>query len=202
MKNTKNKAYGTAILGIFTAIILLQSFVPFLGYIPIPPLNPTIIHITVIIASLVLGIKEGMIVGGVWGIVRLARAFAAPQTPLDPLIFTNPLISVLPRILVGLVAGLVFYAFKKKKKHQTFGMSLAAVLASLTNTILVLGFIYLFYKDDYAAAIDVESSNLIYVLGGVVLTNGLAEAVAAGILAPIIAKPLLKISPNKKNNPF
>ncbi|MFL2099879.1 ECF transporter S component [Desemzia sp. FAM 23991] len=202
MKNSNNKAYRTAILGIFTAIILLQSFVPFLGYIPIPPLNPTIIHITVIVASLVLGTKEGMIVGGVWGIIRLVRAFAAPQTPLDPLIFTNPLISVLPRILVGLVAGLVFYTFRKKTKNQTFGMALAAVLASLTNTILVLGFIYLFYKDDYATAINVDSSNLMYVLGGVVLTNGIAEALAAGILGPIIAKPLLKISPTKKNKSF
>ncbi|MER2180991.1 MAG: ECF transporter S component, partial [Desemzia incerta] len=85
MKTTKNKAYRIAVLGIFTAIILLQSFVPFLGYIPIPPLNPTIIHITVIIAAISLGTKEGMIIGGVWGVVRLIRAFAAPQTPLDPL---------------------------------------------------------------------------------------------------------------------
>lgn len=196
MKTTKNKAYRIAVLGIFTAIILLQSFVPFLGYIPIPPLNPTIIHITVIIAAISLGTKEGMIIGGIWGVVRLIRAFAAPQTPLDPLIFTNPLISVLPRILVGLVAGLVFYAFRKKGK-QTFGMALAGVLASLTNTIIVLSFIYLFYKDDYAAAINVDSSNLMYVLGGVVLTNGVAEAVAAGILGPIIAKPLLRIAPKK-----
>ncbi|WHZ31665.1 ECF transporter S component [Desemzia incerta] len=196
MKNTKNKAYRIAVLGIFTAIILLQSFVPFLGYIPIPPLNPTIIHITVIIAAISLGTKEGMIIGGVWGVVRLIRAFAAPQTPLDPLIFTNPLISVLPRILVGLVAGLVFYTFRKKG-NQTFGMALSAVLASLTNTIVVLSFIYLFYKDDYAAAINVDSSNLMYVLGGVVLTNGVAEAVAAGILGPIIAKPLLRVAPKK-----
>ncbi|MER1954784.1 MAG: ECF transporter S component [Desemzia incerta] len=196
MKTTKNKAYRIAVLGIFTAIILLQSFVPFLGYIPIPPLNPTIIHITVIIAAISLGTKEGMIIGGVWGVVRLLRAFAAPQTPLDPLIFTNPLISVLPRILVGLVAGLVFYTFRKKG-NQTFGMALSAVLASLTNTIVVLSFIYLFYKDDYAAAINVDSSNLMYVLGGVVLTNGVAEAVAAGILGPIIAKPLLRVAPKK-----
>ena len=196
MKNTKNKAYRIAVLGIFTAIILLQSFVPFLGYIPIPPLNPTIIHITVIIAAISLGTKEGMIIGGIWGVVRLIRAFAAPQTPLDPLIFTNALISVLPRILVGLVAGLVFYTFRKKGK-QTFGMALSAVLASLTNTIVVLSFIYLFYKDDYAAAINVDSSNLMYVLGGVVLTNGVAEAVAAGILGPIIAKPLLRVAPKK-----
>lgn len=198
MAKQKNKAYHTAILGILTAIVLLQSFIPFLGYIPIPPLNPTIIHITVIIAALTLGTKDGMIIGGVWGVIRLIRAFAAPQTPLDPLIFTNPMISVFPRIMVGLVAGLVFFWFKKKQKNLTFGMALSSVVASLTNTVLVLSFIYLFYRDDYAAAINVDSSNLMYVLGGVVLTSGVAEAIAAGILAPIIAKPLLKVSPKEK----
>lgn len=198
MTKQKNKAYHTAILGILTAIIFLQSFIPFLGYIPIPPLNPTIIHITVIVAALSLGTKDGMIIGGVWGIIRLIRAFAAPQTPLDPLIFTNPLISVLPRIMVGLVAGLVFYWFKTRQKNLTFGMALSAVLASLTNTILVLTFIYVFYREDYATAINADSSNLIYVLGGVVLTNGVAEAVAAGILGPIIAKPLLKVTQNAR----
>lgn len=198
MANRQNKAYHTAILGILTAIILLQSFIPFLGYIPIPPLNPTIIHITVIVAALSLGTKDGMIIGGVWGVIRLIRAFAAPQTPLDPLIFTNPLISVLPRIMVGLIAGAVFIWFRSKQKNQTFGMVLSAVLASLTNTILVLTFIYVFYRDDYAAAINVDSSNLMYVLGGIVLTNGVAEAIAAGVLAPIIAKPLLKVTKKGK----
>ena len=40
MKKSTGKAFHTAILGIFTAIIFIQSFVPFLGNIPIPPLNP------------------------------------------------------------------------------------------------------------------------------------------------------------------
>ncbi len=69
-------------------------------------------------------------------------------------------------------------------------MILSSVLASLTNTILVLFFIYLFYKDDYATALNVDVSNLAKALGAVVLTNGLAEAVAAAIIAPVVAKAL------------
>ncbi len=191
MKKDNRKAYRIAIMGIFTAIIFIQSFVPFLGNIPIPPLNPTIIHITVIVAAYTLGTKEGMVIGGIWGVIRLIRAFTAPASPLDPLIFTNPLISVVPRVLVGLVAGAVFTAFRKRR---TLGMVLGAVFASLTNTVLVLSFIYLFYGEAYAAAIDVDISNLLLVLGGVVLTNGIAEAVAAGILAPLISRPLLNMT--------
>lgn len=46
MNTHKNKTYRIAILGILSAFIIVQTFVPS-GNIPIPPLNPTIIHITV-----------------------------------------------------------------------------------------------------------------------------------------------------------
>lgn len=190
MYQKNRKAYRIAILGILSAIIIVQNFVPLLGYIPIPPLNPTIIHITVIIAALTLGTKDGMIIGGVWGISRFIKAFIAPASPLDLLLFTNPLISIVPRILVGFVAGYVYHLFKNKKEKDSLGMILSSVLASLTNTILVLFFIYLFYKDDYATALNVDVSNLAKALGAVVLTNGLAEAVAAAIIAPVVAKAL------------
>ncbi|WP_413496871.1 ECF transporter S component [Carnobacterium maltaromaticum] len=191
MNNTKNKTYRIAILGILTAIIFIQSFVPMLGYIPIPPLNPTIIHITVIIAALSLGTKEGVILGGVWGLTRWAKVFLMPG-PLDPIIFINPIITILPRILVGFIAGYAFYLLRRKLKESS-AMVIASVLASLTNTILVLFFIYIFNGADYAAAMKVDVSGLLKVLGTVVLTNGLAEALAAGIIAPIVTRTLKKI---------
>lgn len=196
MYQRNRKAYRISILGILSAIILVQNFVPLLGYIPIPPLNPTIIHITVIIAALTLGTKDGMIIGGVWGVSRLIKAFIAPASPLDLLLFTNPIISIVPRILVGFVAGYVFHLLKKKKGKESIAMIISSVLASLTNTILVLFFIYIFYKDDYAMALNVDVSTLAKVLGGIVLTNGLAEAIAAGIIAPIVARPLKRFKSN------
>lgn len=92
MKERKNKTYRIAILGILSAIIIIQNFVPFLGNIPIPPLNPTIIQITVIVSAFVLGIKDGMIIGGIWGVVRMIKAYTLPTSPLDLLLFTNPII--------------------------------------------------------------------------------------------------------------
>ncbi|MEG0267152.1 MAG: ECF transporter S component [Carnobacterium sp.] len=196
MYQRNRKAYRISILGILSAVILVQNFIPFLGYIPIPPLNPTIIHITVIIAALILGTKDGMIIGGVWGVSRLVKAFIAPASPLDLLLFTNPIISIVPRILVGFVAGYIFHLLKKRKGKESIAMIISSVLASLTNTILVLFFIYIFYKDDYAMALNVDVSTLAKVLGGIVLTSGLAEAVAAGIIAPIVARPLKRFKSN------
>ena len=192
MKNAKNKIYRLTLLGILTAIIIIQNFVPFLGNIPIPPLNPTIIQITVIVAAFVLGTKDGIIIGGIWGIVRLIKAYTLPTTPLDFLLFTNPLISILPRLLIGLTAGLVFQYFHKRNKDQ-IGMVVGAVVGSLTNTVFVLGFIALLYGGEYSAALGVAPSGLMAALGVVVATNGVAEAIASAILAPIFSRVLIKV---------
>lgn len=192
MQTQKNKTYRIAILGILSAFIIIQTFVPFLGNIPIPPLNPTIIHITVIVAAFVLSTKDGMLVGLVWGLARMVKAYTLPASPLDLLLWTNPIIAVVPRVMVGLVAGLVFHAFLKRKQEKV-GMVVAAVLGSLTNTVLVLGFIALFYGNEYATALNVDPSNLLKVLAGIVATNGLGEAVVAGLIAPFIAKALMKV---------
>lgn len=192
MNTQKNKTYRIAILGILSAFIIIQTFVPFLGNIPIPPLNPTIIHITVIVAAFVLSTKDGMLVGLVWGLARMIKAYTLPASPLDLLLWTNPVIAVVPRVMVGLVAGLVFHAFLKHKQEKR-GMVVAAVLGSLTNTVLVLGFIALFYGNEYAEALSVDPSNLLKVLAGIVATNGVGEAVAAGLIAPFIATALMKV---------
>ena len=65
--NTKSKTYRLVIRAILTAIIILQTMVPFLGFIPIGITSLTIIHITVIVAAIVLGTKDGMFIGLVWG---------------------------------------------------------------------------------------------------------------------------------------
>ena len=192
MQTQKNKTYRIAILGILSAFIIIQTFVPFLGNIPIPPLNPTIIHITVIVAAFVLSTKDGMLVGLVWGLARMVKAYTLPASPLDLLLWTNPVIAVVPRVMVGLVEGLIFHAFLKRKQEKR-GMVIAAVLGSLTNTVLVLGFIALFYGNEYATALNVDPSNLLKVLAGIVATNGIGEAVAAGLIAPFIAKALMKV---------
>jgi len=192
MNTQKNKTYRIAILGILSAFIIIQTFVPFLGNIPIPPLNPTIIHITVIVAAFVLSTKDGMLIGLVWGLARMVKAYTLPASPLDLLLWTNPIIAVVPRVMVGLVAGLVFHAFLKRKQEKR-GMVIAAVLGSLTNTLLVLGFIALFYGNEYATALNVDPSNLLKVLAGIVATNGVGEAIAAGLIAPFIATALMKV---------
>ncbi len=108
--------------------------VPFLGFIPIGITSLTIIHITVIVAAIVLGTKDGMFIGLVWGIFTMIRAFTSPTTPLD--IAVSPtIISVVPRVLVGLVAGLLFTIIYKKTKKVVAASIVAAIFGTITNTV-------------------------------------------------------------------
>ncbi|MCM3409625.1 ECF transporter S component [Metabacillus litoralis] len=191
--NKKNNTFRLVLLGMLTAIIIIQTSIPFLGYIPIGPLSLTIIQVTVIIAAIVLGTKEGAIIGGIWGMITFIRAFVAPTSVIAPIVFTNPLVSVLPRILIGVVAAYVFHKMLSKKLNETVRMSIAGVLGSLTNTVLVLGLIYLFYREPYANFLELDMEQLLPALMTIVATNGITEAFISGLLTPIISKPLLKL---------
>ncbi|ANZ57413.1 ECF transporter S component [Fructilactobacillus lindneri] len=190
----KSKAYRISILALFIAIIMVQNFVPLFGYIPVGPLSLTTIHITVIIAAVMLGPLDGGIVGGVWGLLSFIRAFTAPTSPVEPLIFTNPLISILPRILIGVVAGYVFIALTKTKIKPVLSLVITAVVGSLTNALLVLGMIAIFYRTPAVAhAYGVSDPSLITkVLMATVGTNSIPETILAAIVVPLICLPLLK----------
>ncbi|WP_346703232.1 ECF transporter S component [Ligilactobacillus agilis] len=195
--NTKQKLVKRVIIALFAAIIIIQNFIPFLGYIPLGPLNLTIIHITVIVIALSMGPLYGGIVGGIWGVITWIRAFVWPTSPLATIVFVNPLIAILPRILIGIVAGGSFSWLKKRLAKQSSAMVLAAILGSLTNTLLVLGQIYLFYRGKSQAMYALNVNELLPYLSGVIATNGLPEAILAGLVSPLIAGPLRK---RLKNN--
>ena len=114
--DNKNKTFRSVLIALFCAIIIVQNFVPFFGYIPVGPLNLTTIHVTVIIAAIVLGPRDGAIVGGVWGLITFIRAYVWPTSPLATIVFVNPLVSVVPRILIGVVAGYAFIFLRNKVK--------------------------------------------------------------------------------------
>lgn len=191
MKQTINTKRLT-MMAIATAILLIQNFVPFLGNLPLPPLNPTIIHITVIVFTFLLGTRDGMIIGAIWGIIRMIRAFAMPASPLDPLIWTNPMIAVLPRLLIGLTVGMS-YQWLQKRWTSTHNLRISAFLGSLTNTVFVMLFIYVFFTEDIAYLMNIQMDNIVYGLLAIVVTSGIPEAIIAAIIAPIVVKPLKKI---------
>lgn len=193
----KNNTYRLNLLAVFTAIIILQTSIPILGLIPIGPLSITIIPVTIAIVAIVMSPMDGAIIGGVWGLITFIRAYVWPTSPMATIVFVNPLVSVFPRIMVGVVAGIVYQQLKHRIKSSNITISLAAIAGSLTNTILVLGLIYLLYRGNAPQLYAINVKNLLPYLLGVIGTNGVPEAIFAGIVTPIIAKPLLKATSHR-----
>lgn len=191
----KNKTFKMTLRAILLAIIIVQAMVPFLGFIPLGFISLTIIHITVIVAAVVLGPKDGMIIGLFWGLATIVRAYAMPTTPFDTLVFTNPIVSVVPRVLVGLVAGWIFKVLYRRTRSVAFASAIAGILGSLTNTVLVLTLMGWLYTGATADAYGVDSSLLFNTLMVVAGTNGVPEAIGAAIITPLLAKALFAATP-------
>ncbi len=197
---SNNKTKELVRISLFSAIIILQSWVPFLGNITIPlyPLAITFIHVTVIVATLYLGTKAGVIVGGVWGVNSLIRAYVMPTSPMYLYVFNSPFVAILPRILMPLIVGLISQQVLKKMTTLRMNAVISGVLGSLLNTVLVLGSIVIFRRNEYLSIQDASMDTLWTILGGIVLANGVPEMILAGILTPIILIALVKAPRDQK----
>ena len=73
------------------------------------------------------------------------------------------LIAFVPRILLGYLAGLIYEKLCRKGINENVGIIAGALTGAITNTVLVLGGIYLFFGSAYADAIKVAYDTLIAV---------------------------------------
>ena len=73
-----SSALGLVQAALFSALIILLAFTPFLGYIPLGFTRATIIHIPVIIGSILLGPKQGAVLGLVFGLTSLVNNTVNP----------------------------------------------------------------------------------------------------------------------------
>jgi uncharacterized membrane protein len=185
-------------LALFMAIIIVLAYTP-LGYIPLGVVNATTIHIPVIIAGIVLGWKKGAWMGFVFGVTSFLNATAIKPN-ITSFLFSplypggniwSLVICFVPRILIGVVAYLVFKAALKLIKNETVALALAGALGSMTNTVLVMGGAYIFFAEPYAQAIGKSVGAVLAAIIAIVVGNGIPEAVCAGILTVGIGKALL-----------
>lgn len=178
-----------AVMGLMLAITIILDLTP-LGAIPIGPVSATITHIPTIITGIILGPIAGFVMGTFLGIISLLHALLRPATVFDPL-FINPLISVLPRMLIGVVAYYGYAGVKILFGQLPLGKTLSAViggvLGSMTNTVLVLGMLYLVYVNQIIESLGLESAAAVRgFFMGIVASNSLIEALVAGVITSAI----------------
>lgn len=186
MKKSLKSPRGLAFMGLMLAVTIIMDLTP-LGAIPLGPISATVIHIPTIITGVVLGPISGLIMGTSLGIISLIHAATRPMTLLDPL-FINPLVSILPRMFIGVVAYYVYILFKKLISKETAKNSistfLAGVLGSMTNTFLVFSMLYLVYAKE---AVEILGATFKTIIIAVFTTNAIAEAIISGFVVMAIS---------------
>ena len=206
----KKKISELVLTSLFSAIIIIMAFTP-LGYIPLGIINATIIQIPVIIGALFCGPKKGAFLGFLFGFTSFLKNTITPAT-LSAFVFSPVLaanmfgakgvlystfICFVPRILVGVLPYFIYKAMKKISKWKSVNFTVAGIAGAFTNTFLVMGSIYVLYKDAYASAQGIDPSAVLGVIGGVISFNGVIEAILSGVLVSALGGVLNKIKPVK-----
>lgn len=195
-------------LALFAALILLMAFTPFVGYIPLGFTRATIIHVPVIIGSIMLGPVRGGILGFLFGLTSLINNTINPTATsfvFSPFYslgevsgnFLSLVICFVPRILVGILPHYI-YKWLKKPLGQSPSLILAGLGGSLTNTLLVMHMILLFFGRQYAAANEKAYEAIYLFILSIIGINGVPEAIVAAVLTLAICKALMAVE--KKRN--
>lgn len=172
------------VCGMMSAVSVVLAVTP-LGFIPLGPVSITLLHLPVILAALLEGPIAGGVVGLVFGLFSLYRAVVAPTDP-TAVFFINPLVSVLPRLLIGPAAYFVHSGVQRvcaaHRRGRVWASAAGAVAGSLTNTVGVLGMLYLVYLGQFAQLLGISTQAAGLTILGAALTNGLPEAIAAAVI--------------------
>jgi uncharacterized membrane protein len=175
----KTNVRRMTIIGMLSAISIILSMTP-LGYIPIGPTKATIMHIPVIIGAVMEGPIVGAAIGLIFGLTSLMQAITNPT--ITSFAFINPLVSVLPRILIGIASYYVYTGLIKTTKNKTVAAIVTGAIGSLTNTIGVLGMIYILYAAQFVKAIGGDTSSAGAIILGIGTTNGIPEAIVSTLV--------------------
>lgn len=178
-----------AIIGVLSAISIMLSMTP-LGFIPIGPTKATIMHIPVIIGAIIEGPIVGAVIGGIFGLTSLINNLMNPT--VTSFVFWNPLVSVLPRIVLGIVVYYVYQLSMKATNKVYISGLITGAMGSLTNTIGVLGMIYVLYGPRYAMAKEAAASDAGKLIFTLATANGIPEAIVGAIVVAAVVVVLKK----------
>jgi uncharacterized membrane protein len=157
-----------------------------LGFIPVPvPFigNATIMHIPAIVGGALEGPVVGLLTGAIFGIFSFLYA--------DVPIFKDPIIAILPRLLIGVVAWAVFVGLRR------WSVDLASVaaglLGSLTNSVgvLALGLVLPLGEQNYLTPALVAAS----------IPQVIAEAILAAVVTVVLVRGVMLIRSGRATAP-
>lgn len=188
-------------VALMAAIVIVLANTP-LGMIQLPIIKATTVHIPVIIGAILFGPMAGAILGGVFGICSMISNTMTPTLlsfAFSPFLSTTGLsgaakavwISVGCRILIGVAAGWLWILLSKVKLKQLIALPIVGFAGAMTNTITVMGSIYILLAQQYAAAREVGITAVWGLIITTVTASGIPEAIAAAVLVTVLGKILI-----------
>lgn len=133
------------IVAALAALLIIMTVTP-IGYIPIGPLAITVNMIPVAIGAVILGPSGGAALGLVFGLTAFANAANVLGTPSlvgTALFSVNPFLTavvcIVPRVLEGLLAGLICKAFNHTPVPKVVNYAITGFSTAFLNTLFFMG---------------------------------------------------------------
>jgi hypothetical protein len=163
------------------AIIAIMATVPQLGFVSLFGVPLTLLHLPVLLGALWFP-KYAWTYGLVFGLSSWAVALIRPVTPVDVL-FQNPLVSVAPRLLFGLLIPVLYHIVSRLNLTKLTTIAVTSFVMTIVHAVLVLSMVAAFGLDLLGG-----SQVALGVIGGILLTNSVPEA----ILAVLVVTPIMR----------
>ena len=208
MNRKKMDTRYMATLAMFCGILLVMGATG-IGFIPLPVIKATTMHIPVILGAILLGPAAGAVLGGGFGLCSIWANTTSPGLlafAFSPFMTTEGLPGVLKslwialgcRILLGVIAGWLWKRLKRILKQDYLALPVTSAIATICHTILVMGSIYLLLAQQYAQAKNVAITAVFGLVMGTVTASGIPEAIIAAVLVTVIGKALLHLMARMK----
>lgn len=203
MKQKRMDTHYMAVLAMLCGVLLVMGMTG-IGFLPLPVIKATTMHIPVILGAILLGPGAGAMLGALFG---LCSIWANTTTPgllsfaFSPFMTTEGLAGVVKslwialgcRISFGMIAGWLWKLFKKIFKEDYLALPVTAAVSTILHTLLVMGSIYILLASQYAAAKNVAIGAVFGLVMGTVTASGIPEALVAVVLVTVIGKALLHL---------
>ena len=192
------------LLGMLIAVLLVMGMTG-IGFIPLPVIKATTMHIPVILGAVLLGPTAGAVLGGAFGLCSIWANTTAPgllsfafspfmSTTGFPGMVKSVWIALGCRILFDWLAGWIWKLLKKLKMGDMVALPVTGAVATIFHTLLVMGRIYVLLAQQYAEAKNVAASAVLGLVMGTVTASGIPEAIVAAVLVTAVGKALLRFT--------
>lgn len=197
--NVDPKVGRLARMALLIAIIIILTFTP-LGYLVIGPIAATTIQMPVIIGAVILGPTSGLVLGIAFGVSAIAKVLMMPgadlfaSTILNYNFFLYAVIAIVPRALMGLLAGLLAAGFRKsplgRGNTRIVAYGITGFVGSMMNTVFYLGSLWMLASEIVAQFYSIDVSGVGNMVMGVAVTAGIPEACVSAVVVAAVCRAL------------